>query len=235
MSAAPPNPQPVERRGYSIPRALWIILAAVVLLVVAVGLHVGIPIYRHEVAIEEINRLSGKMETRPRDPQRLRQRGEHERMMRFDELIGVELVGSEVSDDTLRNLKGVTQLKWLTLAGTQVTDAGLAHLAELTQLQWLRLDNTKVTDAGLAHLTGLTRLRNLCLDNTQVTDLGLAHLSGLAKLQWLWLGNTRVTDAGLVHVSGLTRLQGVWLGNTQVTDAGIAELQHALPAVTIIR
>jgi Leucine-rich repeat (LRR) protein len=68
-----------------------------------------------------------------------------------------------------------------------------------------------------------------------VTDEGLEHLRGLTSLQGLCLSGTQVTDAGLEHLRGLTSLQQIYLSGTQVTDAGEAELQRALPDLTIIR
>ena len=62
------------------------------------------------------------------------------------------------------------------LRDTQITDAGLVHLAGMTNLQDLYLTDTQVTDAGLVHLAGMTNLGILFLDETQVTDAGVAEL-----------------------------------------------------------
>lgn len=92
------------------------------------------------------------------------------------------------------------EVEGLYLGDTQVTDAGLARLQGLTGLEILFLDNTPVTDAGLARLQGLTTLRLLSLGDTQVTDAGLAHAQGLTGLRLLFLDNTQVTDAGLAEL-----------------------------------
>ncbi len=60
----------------------------------------------------------------------------------------------------MRNLK---HLKRLGLLGTNVTDESLKHLAELSSLTVLNLAYTPVTDAGLAHLHGLVKLEELFL------------------------------------------------------------------------
>ena len=54
------------------------------------------------------------------------------------------------------------------LVGTDVTDAGLEQLKDLTQLRWLDLGGTRITDVGLEHLKGLTQLEVLSLDGTEV-------------------------------------------------------------------
>ena len=51
----------------------------------------------------------------------------------------------------------------------------------------------------------------------------------------LVLRGKEVTDAGLVELAGLKSLQTLDLQQTRVTDAGAAELQEALPALTIMR
>ena len=147
----------------------------------------------------------------------------------FDDVAGVDSLGSSVTDAGLSHIQGLTRLKRLSVNGTQVTDAGLTHIRGLTRLEGLSLGGTQVTDAGLAHLQGLTQLKVLFLDGTQVTDAGLLHVRDLTRLGWLYLDSTQVTDAGLVHVRGLTRLEQLYLNNTQVTDAGVAKLQRALP------
>jgi Leucine-rich repeat (LRR) protein len=177
----------------------------------------------------------------------------------FDEIMGVYLTSTRITDAELAQLQGLTSLRVLSLDKTRVTDAGLPHLQGLTSLQGLSLVNAHITDAALAELKGLTNLRQLDLDGTQVTDAGLVHLQGLTGLQELYLAdtqvtdaglahlqqltslqglgliNTHVTDAGLVHLQGLTSLKRLNLFNTQVTDAGVAKLQQALPSCQIYR
>ena len=53
MSATDPTLPELRRFSIRLPRPLWIGLAAIVLVVVAVGLRVGVPIYRQQVALWE--------------------------------------------------------------------------------------------------------------------------------------------------------------------------------------
>ena len=59
---------------------------------------------------------------------------------------------TEISDDVLRHLAGMTTLRKLNLNYTRVTDAGLVHLRELKNLKWLHLGGTKVTREGVERL-----------------------------------------------------------------------------------
>jgi hypothetical protein len=93
----------------------------------------------------------------------------------------------------------------------------------------------KVTDAGLKHLAGLMWLTVLDLTDTKVTDAGLKHLAGLKQLRELDLQDTKVTDAGLKHLAGLKKLKTLDLFGTQVTSKGKADLEEALPLLTIAK
>jgi hypothetical protein len=136
-----------------------------------------------------------------------------------------------VTDAGLVNLNGLVRLSYLDLSRTKTTDAGLdrLNLKGLTQLNALILGDTDIGDSGLAHVKGMTRLETLTVQNTHVTDVGLEHLEGLAKLQTLDLAGTNVTDAGLIHLRRLTKLQTLDLALTKVTRAGVKDLQKALP------
>jgi hypothetical protein len=152
--ATTPTPTPPAPRRFSVrlPRPLWIGLAAAVLVVVAIGLRVGIPIYRQHIAIREIKGLGGTVDTRPRGPAWLRERLGNGRMKPFNEAIEVNLSSSRVNDATLRHVRWLTSLQSLNLVDTDVTDVGLGHLKQLRNLKVLYIRGTNATDAGVAEL-----------------------------------------------------------------------------------
>jgi hypothetical protein len=57
----------------------------------------------------------------------------------------------------------------------------------------------------------------------------------LTQLKLLELTGTTVTDAGLEHIRPLSGLQNLTLYRTRVTATGVAELQKALPNLTVYR
>jgi hypothetical protein len=152
MATTDPITPSLRRFSIRLPRWLWIGLAAVVPVVVGVGLRVGVPIYRQHLAIREIERLGGTCETRPRDPQWLRNlRASKLRVLR-DEVVGVGFDSPQVTDATLVHLRAMTSLELIQLDNAPVTDAGLVHLAGMRNLRTLRLKNTRVTENGIAEL-----------------------------------------------------------------------------------
>lgn len=60
----------------------------------------------------------------------------------------LQMANSDVTDETLAFIAGMSDLKELDLSKTQVTDAGLKIVAELPKLERLRLADTSITDAG---------------------------------------------------------------------------------------
>lgn len=99
-------------------------------------------------------------------------------------------------DEGLEILGQLNEVVGLHLGGTDVTDAGLTHVAGLTSLKRLHLEKTQVTDSGLAHLAGLDGLVYLNLYQTGVSDAGLSHLKGMKNLRNLYLWQTKVTPEG---------------------------------------
>lgn len=111
--------------------------------------------------------------------------------------VSLNLVGDHIEDAQLADLAPVAdQIANLNLARTHITDDGLKALEPLKNLRRLHLENTKIGDAGLVHLKGLANLEYLNLYATQVTDSGLDELKGLKNLKALYLWQSKVTPEG---------------------------------------
>lgn len=126
-----------------------------------------------------------------------------------DRLWSLHAERSQIDDDELVNLQGMTDLLHLDLSRTPVTDAGLLHLQGLDRLEVLQLWDTAVTDAGVALIARLPSLVQLGLGNTRVTDAGLASIRELKHLRVLQLYGTAVTGKGLMQLRGMTHIEMV--------------------------
>ena len=117
-----------------------------------------------------------------------------------------------------------------------LTDEGLKHLAALKELKTLDLGRSQVTNAGLQYLgKELKGLLALYLSSPQITDDGLTHLRGLTGLIDLHLSGLQVGDAGLKHLQECKGLKRLTLKRTKVSDNGVRLLQKALPELEIHR
>src|SRR5262245_18253911 len=211
------NPSNYEPRRSSL--QIWwrvrIGVAAVVAIVVAVLLRVGLPVYRQHVAIREVERVGGNIETSPCGPEWLRSLLPENWLKLIDDVVSVDLAastadadgGHEFGDSELVRIACLSELKLLWLSNTRVTDSGLNYTSRFTHLEALSLTYTRVTDAGMVQLAGLPDLQSLLLDHTSVSDRGLAEIGKLTKLWVLSLGETPISDAGLLHLAKLTKDQ----------------------------
>lgn len=150
------------------------------------------------------------------------------------ELVALDLLASDVTDDDLQPLMQCERLRILNLSETSVGDPGIAHLASLSNLEELWLRDTEVTDAGLAVIGRLTKLRALSLADTTVSDEGVEHLKSLTQLEILHLGSTEVSDAALRLLQDMASLKELYLSNSRATQEGTNALMSALPNTKVI-
>ncbi len=128
---------------------------------------------------------------------------------------------------------GMKNLRHLTLIGTLVTDDSLKYLRDLTKLEELDLYGVKITDDGVEHLRKLTALRKLNLLGAQITDSSADILAQFRELRELNLYRSRITNAGLDKLRQLPHLQVLDLRYSAVTNAGVDALRTALPKCRI--
>jgi hypothetical protein len=136
---------------------------------------------------------------------------------------------TRITDEGLRNLSGLRQLKVLALNGTKIDGSGLGHVPFPRRIEGLALSDAPVTDEALMHIEQMTNLKWLILTNTKITDRGMSHLAALKSLEDLQIEGTVVTDEGLGYLKAMTSLKRVLLGDTQTTANGRAGLRQALP------
>ena len=218
------------RFGRQIPLSLRMFVAILVLLG-AGAVWIGVPAYRQYRAIQAIEQARGFVYFLPKVmPSRpsiiVKARTPVDR---------VALGGTAFTDTEMPHLRALPTLRQLTLNDTAVTDAGLAELTQLDELTHITLDSTQITDACVGRLKMFPALQFLSLRNTRITDAGMTDLKEVTSLTWLVCDGTQITDAGLTQVRSLSNLRMLNVRNTNVTDAGVADLQRAMPNLRITR
>jgi len=137
-----------------------------------------------------------------------------------------------ITDDELETIGKLRNLEILKLSdpftgrSSEITDEGLRHLRHLNQLRNLSLANTRITNNGLIHLRNLRRLEEIDISQTKIGSEGIFHLLDLATLKTLDLSNTAIDDAGLVHIGKLRQLESLAITGTQVSGIEFANLQR---------
>lgn len=108
--------------------------------------------------------------------------------------VNASLLGPEFGDGDLALLQDLAPvLVWLNLSRTKVTDEGVRALGGLVQLRRLNLANTAVGDAGLVAMGALPLVEVLNVYGSKVTDAGLSSLSSWPQLQKVYAFSTAVT------------------------------------------
>jgi len=80
---------------------------------------------------------------------------------------------STLSNDQLKDIGKLTDLRLLFLNNTEISDEGTVHLHNLKELRYLNLVGTAVTDKTLTILKALDNLKTVYLYQTQVTSQGV--------------------------------------------------------------
>jgi hypothetical protein len=122
--------------------------------------------------------------------------------------------GLALSEDNLRRLSELTELRGLTLAGANLNDRRIDRpgnqLAQRTELP------------DISKLRSLRNLEFLDLSRTPVLPGALAALRDLPKLRELRLGlANKIDDTAIDTLISLKQLGSLHLGGSQVTSEGI--------------
>ncbi|MEM8945462.1 MAG: DUF4375 domain-containing protein [Planctomycetota bacterium] len=134
-----------------------------------------------------------------------------------------------VSDNGLKSIGTLKNLKVVHLEETSIGDATLERLAQCTQLEELDASYTAITDAGVLHLEKLRELHSLNLGHTAVSDVGLTHIAKLPKLRELYLTDTAITPgAGLLVIGDLKSLEHLALPEHFQGKSNVRKLQDRL-------
>lgn len=137
----------------------------------------------------------------------------------------VSLQGTNLDDAWLaRNLALLKQKPQLVLdlVGTNITDQSIRLLSKLKNLSVLDIGNTAVTDDGLRSLAGHRRLRIVRVEGTRVTSAGLKMLSSLPELEYVGLDSIQWNQNTLEVIKSSPRLTGVIM--TAANDEIVSQL-----------
>jgi hypothetical protein len=177
----------------------------------------------------------------------------------YPDLTGLELRGSDVTDDGMTALSRFTGLVRLDISRTAVRAAGIEQLRLVPTLSSLTLDARQLRQLATVPRDALPRVKHVWLDDPRIDDRAIAGLdrwenldsvevhqgvisdNGLARLgchttltRLVVDNGAGITDAGLRHLRDLKRLQFLFLSGTKATPTAGAKLQESLPHCRIV-
>lgn len=119
----------------------------------------------------------------------------------------------DLQENGLRPLKSIAEnILELNLAGTDFSDDQSGQLSRFTYLKKLQLQNTSITEKTIAALSELQYLESLNLYGTTVTDEVVPLLEELPGLKDLYVWNAKTSKAGLEDLKNAKPLLTIHAG-----------------------
>ncbi len=176
----------------------------------------------------------------------------------FADVVGVNISGPEVTDETLARIAGLPHLQFFSAQSDQITDRGVAILAKsskeltsvsvaskqltvtsvdclqsLPNLYWLECSGRQVDDSWVPNITNLKTVQCVELNDTRVKNDGIAELVRMPKLHGIYFCDMAIADETIDRLQGSSRLTRLGLHNTKVTPAAIKRFQTRLPTCIV--
>lgn len=151
--------------------------------------------------------------------------------------ISVDLRSSPAfSDDAVELLEVYgDRIVDLTLQDVAITDEAIKKLKKLTNVRRLILNDTEVSGSAFATMAEMPfgkEISVIGMRNNEVSGADLEHLENLPMLSRVDLSGTNVHDDGLEFLQG-ERWRMVDLTDTKVTPEGVASLRKRIPMADI--
>lgn len=139
----------------------------------------------------------------------------------------LDLSGTKVSNEGLRNLQRLKRLRGLILARCKnINDDGMALIAGFPNLRVLAVRDTAITDKGVEKIVANPSITSLDLsDLPNVTGKSLVILRELPDLLFLRVGNTSIKPDDFPLFQNLKSLRTVSVANLNLQDSDLDELQ----------
>lgn len=151
-------------------------------------------------------------------------------LARMKGLQNLDLSYSDMNDEKIGKLLGLTNLVELDLSSTLVRGMTLEKLAALKKLEELDLARTRIHDFAVAKIVrACPNLTRLDLGGTYITDDAILKVKNLRRLTYLKVSKTGISNKYLDSLLELKNLRKVQLSSTQVTRAKALSLHAAKP------
>jgi Leucine-rich repeat (LRR) protein len=152
---------------------------------------------------------------------------EQTRFGSFQQLKGLQLPFSNISNGALRAIGQLKNLQTLNLVACDIDDGGIQELGNLSMLSSLQLAHTRFADEGAAVISRLPRLVSLDVQSSQISDVGVNQIVRAGRIRELGLGNTDITAKGIEDLVTLQTLKTLDLSGIPIDRSTARLVQNA--------
>lgn len=144
-------------------------------------------------------------------------------------LRALSLGGREVTGEGFAAFSKSTKLEYLDLGSSPISQQGIRRVAALPELRCLKMKRDQVADGILGELAESPTLEEVDLDSCKAfTDAGIARLAESKSIRILQLYNTEISDKSLEPLSKMPALEKLQMENcTKLTERGILKLLNS--------
>ena len=144
------------------------------------------------------------------------------------------------TDQKVTRILHLTGLESLVFDRVDLTDEGLRWIAVLPQLKCLKIIGCRVSDPGLQAFSGNATIETLVLANTNISNNSLAVVATFTRLNTLAIFDEQDVDSvptltidGLSVLGNHKSLQSLQVGGQWVTNNGNANIRKLLGNVKV--
>jgi hypothetical protein len=133
---------------------------------------------------------------------------------------------SEVSDEGMKQIAGLTNLQYISAFLTPLRGTFLKQLRSLKKLQALELPSNGLQEQELKYLPEYPSLQHLLVSRTNLTNEGMKYIAGCTKLKRLDLSkNPGIGDESIQYLKQLQALSNLSIDSTSITSQGLLKLK----------
>lgn len=126
--------------------------------------------------------------------------------------------GTDFTDNAIKYLKPLTQLRFLEIASRNFTDRTLAIIANDFQLEGLQISSPKFTNIGVQELSMNMSLRKVNIQSIKLTHESVRYLSNISELTDLAITLDEIRPETMALIRGMESLRYLDLRNYKTTD-----------------
>ena len=151
----------------------------------------------------------------------------------FHNLEFLDLCGSHITNQGVKNLKQLENIKGMNFEETTISNNGLQYLSSLKKLQFLNLQNTAINDEGIGKIDN--ELQCINVRSTNIGDKAIAKIVNFKYLNMFKLQKCPISNKSLEYLAQCKNLRALALGWISLSNTNILAYLHTISMLQFTR